>query len=199
MKQRKNKSYQDFVFDLEKGAFIGEFESMYANEKTLGYDSWDQDQDSYAKELDLALLRFITFKSFIDIGCGKGKFTNMVQQTYRAAAKAYDASPSAIKIAKSRYPNISFYVDSFSVTPNNLIADLIIFRASLYYIPNWKELLQASEKAEYILVGLNIPKKTLGTIKSFKEFDDFLLRKWIPISGYKGLDGTSRVCLYKKR
>jgi trans-aconitate methyltransferase len=192
------KSYQDFVFDFNNKQLVGDFERMYQNEALSNYDSWSQDEDSVSKQLDLGLLSSIQFKDCIDIGCGKGKFTKMLSDTFQVSSIGYDISKTAVDLAQKRYPELTFYVNSFEKNLPVLESDLVVFRAVLYYMKNWREVLEAAENSKYLLIGLNIPENTLGTIHSYDEFDEFITQKWTSLCGYNGLDGTSRVRVYKK-
>jgi len=100
--------YHKYVFDIEKRKFIGAFEEMYQNETIEIFDSWHQDDTrQLQRKIDLAILEDYNFNKIIDIGCGKGCLTHMLKKKNNTFI-GVDISPTAIKFAKERYPDIEF-------------------------------------------------------------------------------------------
>lgn len=101
----KSNDYRDYV--IKDGKFIGAFEEMYRNCP----DPWHQDEvQPLAEDIALLLLSKRRYQGVLDIGCGKGRFTNHLKCATGASVTALDISPTAIQIARSRYPDIEFLV-----------------------------------------------------------------------------------------
>ena len=73
--------------------------------------------------------------SVMDLGCGKGYFSNLVYEVLQAEIDAIDISNTAIDIACKRYPKINFIQDNI-VELNNITKqyDVIIISQVLWYI-----------------------------------------------------------------
>lgn len=172
--------HNQYLFDKEKKTFTAEFEKMYQAENDKGFDSWSQDEMSLAKKIDLAILENYNFQTVLDMGCGKGYFTQLLKKINNKVF-GIDVSPTAINQAKSRYPYIGFdvldmanYADAENylekLNKQNPV-DLIVSRAVLYYLSNWGELLKLMAKnTKYTLIGLNIPPNTILHISSIDSF-----------------------------
>ena len=137
------KSYHDYV--IKNGKFIGEFEKMYQS----CTDPWHQDSKQfYFKELSIKLLKlygFDGFRSILDIGCGKGKFTNELEQAFPdAQVVGLDISETAVKIAMERYPQIEFTVADIRKDHVDYSKfDLIFMTEVIWYVlPNLSEIFQ---------------------------------------------------------
>jgi len=95
--------------------FQGDFEGYYQNHS----DPWDQnstdsDISEYYKESRLKLLKVIkgikSNKNILEIGCGLGLVTNMLdKELENSIISGVDISSTAIHKAKAQYSNISFY------------------------------------------------------------------------------------------
>ena len=73
--------YQKYVFDTEKRCFIGKFEEMYQAEEVEGYDSWFEDDLRYLrKRIPYVILNQYNFNHILEIGCGKGTFTQFLKK-----------------------------------------------------------------------------------------------------------------------
>ena len=122
--------YHDYV--IKNGKFIGAFEEMYRNCQ----DPWHQDSvQSIAEDIALLLLSKYPYQRILDVGCGKGRFTNRIRQTTEAVVIGLDISPTAIEIASSRYPGIEFL--SANVPPlsfPNESFDLVVSAELLWYV-----------------------------------------------------------------
>lgn len=105
--------YHKYVFDLKNRKFTGKFEEMYQNEDKEGFDSWHQDEiDTLKHDLILTVLKRNNYKKILDVGCGKGTFTNRLKNELGddVDITAIDISPTAISKAKKRYNGIKFLV-----------------------------------------------------------------------------------------
>ena len=104
--KRECEDYHSYVF--RNGTFIGDFESMYQNCD----DPWEQssrENDRTEKNIAIQLLKRYNCKSVVEIGCGKGYFTNILHQ-HDFDVTGIDISPTAIQKAKEKFPNIKFKV-----------------------------------------------------------------------------------------
>jgi len=101
----RSNDYRDYV--IKGGKFIGAFEEMYRDCP----DPWHQDSmQPLAEDVALLLLSKRCYPRVLDIGCGKGRFTNRLKFATGASVAALDVSSTAIEIAQSRYPDIEFLV-----------------------------------------------------------------------------------------
>ena len=110
-------NHNEFIFDFEKEEFIGNFEMMYKKDKEGAFDSWEQDSMSLYKKIDLAIISEYNFDTIVDLGCGKGYFTNLLKKRNNKIY-ACDISKTAIEIAKTKYNNIKFSCLDINNTDN---------------------------------------------------------------------------------
>ncbi len=135
-------NYHDYV--IKNGKFIGRFEEMYQR----CCDPWNQDNENLIyKQLSLELLKILGYHKFnriLDIGCGKGRFTKSIKDTFAdAEVCGIDISETAVKVAKKRYPDIIFKsVDITKDSLNYARYDCIIMTECIWYIlPHLKDIL----------------------------------------------------------
>ena len=105
-------NYHEYV--IKDGKLIGDFEKMYQECD----DPWLQDtvlHKSNQYVLD-NILPSNTKVTLLDIGCGKGFYTNLMFEKTNANIDAIDISKTAIKMASKKYSNINFIADSFTST-----------------------------------------------------------------------------------
>ena len=73
--------HHPYVFDETKLCFAGKFEEMYQTEKEKGFDSWYQDDVRHLdKNICLNILDDFNFRYILDVGCGKGAFTQFLKK-----------------------------------------------------------------------------------------------------------------------
>jgi len=172
--------YHRYVFNNQTRKFVGQFEEMYKSEQIKGFDSWQQDDLRHLdRKICLSILDQFTYSKILDVGCGKGSFTQFLKKCNNNVT-GIDISATAIERAKARYSDIDFKKVDISVADwDQLIGgggyDLIICLELLSYIENWRMLLgKFSEMASYILIKLFIPENPIGYVKDvdslFKEF-----------------------------
>jgi SAM-dependent methyltransferase len=194
-------NHNSYVFDFEKNSFLGNFEDMYKKDKDGEFDSWEQDSMSLYKKIDLSIINEYNFENIIDLGCGKGYFTNLLKKRNNNTYGC-DISETAIDIAKSKFQNIEF--DSLDISNLNELskylanktggASMVVSRATLYYLKNWKEVIKTiSKDAKYVIFGLNIPPKTIAFIKSENEFIEEFSKNFeiVEYIKYQGRDSFS--------
>ena len=113
--------YHKYVFDADRREFVGNFEEMYQQENIANFDSWHQeDTRQLNRKIALDMLDQYNFNSILDVGCGKGALTHLLKKQNNRVL-GVDISPTAIEVARSRFPDIGFKVmdvsdiDQFSV------------------------------------------------------------------------------------
>lgn len=195
-------NHNSFVFDFENKQFLGNFEDMYKKDKNGAFDSWEQDSMSLYKKIDLSVIDEYNFDNIIDLGCGKGYFTNLIKKRNNNV-HGCDISSTAIEIAKSKFNNINFDVldiNNVEILTKYLDSktrggtSMVISRATLYYLSNWKEVLCSIAKySDYAFFGLNIPAKTIAFIESENEFLEEFSKSFeiVEYIKYQGRDSFS--------
>ena len=172
--------YHKYVFDEEKKLFVGDFELMYKAEKTEYFDSWHQeDLRNLSKKICFDILEDYNFQKIIDVGCGKGTFTHFLKKANNEVI-GVDISETALKHAKGKYPDISFFrvnMNSrkwFSMKAfKGQIFDCVILMEILSYLQNWKDIIRLlSTISQYMFIVLFVPSKPLGFVKSMDELVD---------------------------
>lgn len=123
-------SYHDYV--IKDGRFIGDFEAMYKN----CADPWHQDAiQPVSEDVALALLARRSYAHILDVGCGKGRFSDRLHRSTGGSVRALDISETAVQTARSRYPGIRFAVEHIPPIPfGNNQFDLIVAAELLWYI-----------------------------------------------------------------
>ncbi len=169
--------YHKYVFNTEERSFVGQFEEMYHNENIEGFDSWHQeDVSDIRRQICLTILSRYNFKNVLDIGCGKGNFTNLLKKVNNHVT-GIDISQSAIGKANIRYRNLDFMVAStneWMQMPSKQY-DLITIIGTLTYIENWRDVVKcAVNRTRYLYVDSYVPNNPIGYVKSFDEFHNFL-------------------------
>lgn len=178
--------YHKYVFDANKRKFIGRFEEMYQNETREVFDSWHQEDSRQTnRKTALDILSFYNFQNILDIGTGKAALTHSLKKVNNTV-KGIDISPTAVELARSRYPDIRFEVADAndisklcilldSILKNDLSAqkfDLVFTAECLSYIPQWRELIAAlSFRTVYLMIVLFIPNNPIGFVKSVDELE----------------------------
>lgn len=96
---------------FKDGRFTGRFDEMYEREEECGYDSWDQSDFTYQKQIDLVLANSVMKDDcrVLDLGCGKGLFSSMLKGK-AAMVRGIDISGNAILRASAQYHDIEFVV-----------------------------------------------------------------------------------------
>lgn len=106
----KYQSCTEYWLDPEKLVMRGEFEEMYRDVP----DPWGCNQNALSRNnrifLEILFPPARTFKSFLDIGCGMGSFTNEIYKRNGGAGWGIDVSQTAIQRAAEKYHHIDFCV-----------------------------------------------------------------------------------------
>jgi trans-aconitate methyltransferase len=162
--------YHKYIFDVKNRKFVGQFEEMYANEDKEGYDSWHQEDISNLEaQMSLAILKQNHYGAVLDIGCGKGAFTNLLKNNNDVVGA--DISETAIAKARGRYPSVEFQVrtaqDALCLRPQ---WDLVVMMQVLSYIEDYKMLLKTvSQRSRNLYLTLYLPSNSIGFVKSLDE------------------------------
>ncbi len=107
-----SKGYHPFVFDTDRRRFVGDFEAMYQAEASQGYDSWHQeDMRQLDKRICLDILGEGNFAEVLDVGCGKGAFTQFLKKRNNRVL-ALDISETALAVGRARFPDIDFQAEN---------------------------------------------------------------------------------------
>lgn len=110
-------NYHKFVFDTDARRFIGKFDEMYQQERVANFDSWHQeDSRQLNRKIALNILSCYNFEKIIDIGCGKGVLTHQLKKRNNHVL-GLDISPTAIEVARARYPDIAFDIADVNDLP----------------------------------------------------------------------------------
>lgn len=173
--------YHKYVFDSELRQFVGRFEEMYQHEEDESYDSWHQDDSRQLnRKIALEILNGYNFDVVVDIGSGKGALTHCLKKRNNIVF-GLDISPTAIKKARSRYPDIRFDVldanDGARLShffdeivcdiSASRVCDLVFISECLSYLENWHELITiVSSRTRYIMIALYIPDNPIGFVRS---------------------------------
>jgi len=164
--------YHRYVFDAERRTFVGRFEEMYQAEQSEGFDSWHQDDlSNLTKRVCLEILSSYNFPRVLDIGCGKGAFTQRLTRENNQVT-GIDVSPTALKTARLRCPTSTFLeadLDAPSSDLRHLVGggfDLVVCLETLSYLERWTELVaQIAAIGRYALFALDIPVDPIGFVK----------------------------------
>src|SRR2546421_8994663 len=101
-------AWHPYVFDLEARRFVGDFEGMYRAEVDEGFDSWHQsDPRRLDAQVSRLLLDQITYRTAIDLGCGKGHSTVALKRRDNQVV-GVDVAPTAIALARGAFPDVDF-------------------------------------------------------------------------------------------
>ena len=172
--------YHKFVFDPVKREFVGEFERMYELDKLGEFDSWGQDDVSRMDlTICLQMIRHYEFSKILDLGCGEGTLTSYLKKNNNHVL-GVDVAPTAVEIARSRYPDVQFEAcdindknfmvfldDEYGLLSNGGGIDLVFASQTFSYLSNWKMLVNdLSKRARHLLISLYLPEEPMGFVKS---------------------------------
>jgi SAM-dependent methyltransferase len=184
------KSYHPYVFDLKRRKLVGRFEEMYQAEENQGFDSWhERDLRMLRKRLSREILSAYNFPRVLEIGCGKGAFTQWLKRENNRVV-AVDISPTAVRRARETFPDVDFRVmDATQIAALDEKFDLVVVMAALAYIKGWRRLLAAlSARTQYLYIAEYIPPKPIGCVKSGAQLlaalrRDYALRHHLVLDG----------------
>lgn len=124
--------YHDYV--IKDGEFVGAFERMYQNCE----DPWYQEEMvPLAEDIGVRMLErdTETQETILDLGCGKGRFSERLANRFGTKIVGMDVSKTAATIAHSRSPNVSAIAASVPPIPlANGSVPLIVASELLWYV-----------------------------------------------------------------
>ncbi len=138
MSKSNSKDYQGY--SIKHGSFIGEFEAMYQNVD----DPWHIEALGRRPDMDAALMLLRqtdeTFDRVLDVGCGKGYFSNLLLEATTGRIYAFDISETAVKQARHDYPSerIEFFahdlnrIETLPFSKNSF--DLIVMAQTVWCV-----------------------------------------------------------------
>jgi SAM-dependent methyltransferase len=178
--------YHKYVFDTDNRLLVGEFEKMYQQEKILNFDSWHQDNSTQLnRRIAFNILSSYNFERIVDIGAGKGVLTHQLKKINNHVL-GLDVSPTAIEVARSRFPDIEFEVMDVNDLPRltsyldnkygHTVAggpiDLVFTAECLSYIENRRGLIsEMATRTRYILINLFLPENPIGFVKCVNDLE----------------------------
>src|SRR6185436_5810285 len=130
------------------------------------------------KRIGLELLNGYSFKRILDIGCGKGTFTQFLKKANNEVV-AIDVSLAAIEKARRSYPDIDFRCMKAeqAVEIEGGRFDLATVMGTFAYVENWRTVLdQLSLIADRCFVQEFIPRDPIGAVKSTSELAEVFQR-----------------------
>lgn len=155
--KRRNKSL-DYVFRDKDGKleYVGDFDGLYKNEE----DPWGQCSDIYYNRRNNVIidtLEELEPRSVLDVGCGLGQVTQLIDIMVTKDVKGVDISPEAIKRARELFPTVTF--DVMDIRKDRIYEkyDVILMSGILWYILNdldavLKKVRDALEYEGYIVI-----------------------------------------------
>ena len=166
--------YHRYVFDEKRKVFVGDFEKMYQHEDIDEYDSWQQESGPGAITFQVSklILDMYNFDRILDIGCGKGTFTQILKRRNNYVL-GMDISPTAIKKASIKYPECEFLVKAADEAALLGKFNLVVLMEVLSYIENWRDLIyDLRGMTEWLYICLFIPDNPIGYVKSYRDLLD---------------------------
>lgn len=134
---------KNYIFKEENGSleFVGNFEALYLEQT----DPWEQSgttgqmKEYYERSRQKLndCLRFVPARSLLEIGCGLGYTTHLIQDNFKnCVVDGMDISPTAIDKAKNIFPKFNFFVGD--IKSNNFCLnkkyDVILLNQLLWYV-----------------------------------------------------------------
>lgn len=177
--------YHKYVFDTDARTFVGRFEEMYQREKVANFDSWHQDDSRRLhRKITLDILSAYNFQRIVDIGSGKGTLTHQLKKINNQVL-GLDISPTAIDVARARFPDIEFdvadvnnvpwFVDYLARRFGEITAggvDLVFSAECLSYIECWRDLVsELAHRTRFLMISLFLPENPIGFVKSAEDLE----------------------------
>lgn len=186
----KNKSvypgdYHRYVF--KKGKLLGKFEDMYCHSRDI---PWHQDKTAHYvfSEIDIAILKQYTYESICDIGCGLGFFTYRLLTDLsapdgkRPRVTGIDISPTAVKKASAKFPEIRFLSGDFvkqNILPGEKFSIVVVKDIFWYILDNlpgfMRNALSMIKKDGFLYVSQSFPASGAWVGKDIIDKPDKLL------------------------
>tara|TARA_Y100000992_G_scaffold14653_1_gene8563 strand:- start:1614 stop:2255 length:642 start_codon:yes stop_codon:yes gene_type:complete len=135
----------NFIFNKENGdiKFVGDFESLYANEK----DPWLQSSEEpsemrkyyqFSRQNLMNVIHSKKLNQILEVGCGLGKTTNLIKEETNTDIDGLDISQVAVEKASNKYRHIKFYQgDILDFQFRNRYKTVIISQCLWYILHNF--------------------------------------------------------------
>ena len=126
--------YQDYV--IKDGKFVGEFERMY-QECDNPWHQMEEANISYSRADTVNSIHRFKLRNVLEAGCGLGYFTAyLAEHCHNVCITGMDISDTAIKKAKSNFPQLTFAQGDLSDLDGQMLEryDGIIFSEIMWYI-----------------------------------------------------------------
>jgi len=135
----------NYVFkEKEDGTlvFVGDFESLYLNESDPWHQSASSDNEiskyyQYSRNRLNTQLKIINPNSIVEIGCGLGHTTDIIQKSMTSSEVfGIDISNAAILKAQKLYPNLHFRCADITLSNFSFYkkSEVVILSQLLWYI-----------------------------------------------------------------
>jgi 2-polyprenyl-3-methyl-5-hydroxy-6-metoxy-1,4-benzoquinol methylase len=169
MSRPSSAGYHKYVFDVQQRTFVGKFEEMYQAEETEGFDSWhERDLRHLRKTISRTILDAYSFGRILDLGCGKGLFTQFLKKQNNHVV-GIDVSPTAIRKARESFADIDFRCMSIeSLATLEQTFDLAVVMGTFAYVADWPRVIDVlATMTRYFYVAEYIPRPDpIGFVKS---------------------------------
>lgn len=126
--------YQDYV--IKDGKFVGEFEKMY-QECDNPWHQMEEANISYSRADTINSIHRFKLRHVLEAGCGLGYFTAyLAEHCHNVCITGMDISDTAIKKAKSNFPQLTFVQGDLSNLDGKMLEryDGIVFSEIMWYI-----------------------------------------------------------------
>ncbi|MCK9544683.1 MAG: class I SAM-dependent methyltransferase [Novosphingobium sp.] len=163
--------------------------NLHAKEWTDNYSLRNYTHSHIEKPAILNLLGNIKNKKILCIGCGDGEEANLF---YEKGAKVigFDLSQKLIDIARSKYPNIKFYVGDSETFSIKETFDIAYAGFVVHYLPNYKKFL--SNTSNLLKDNGELVFSIVHPIKRSLEVKRFNNRKYKLLGSSKLEDGSNQ-------
>ena len=136
MAEKINKSCGYVFKETEAGLeYVGDFEGLYQNVD----DPWGQLYDDYFIRRSFSIieaLKALQPRTVLDVGCGLGQVTQLIQLLITRNVLGIDISKTAIEKAEKRFPTVDFRVMNILKEQLDNKYDTIVVSGILWYILN---------------------------------------------------------------
>lgn len=186
--------YQDYV--IKDGHFVGRFEEMYRHFD----DPWHQSeprvaQESYSRWATILHIRRFGIGSLVECGAGLGNFTHLITEETGARVTGIDISETAVRKARTSYPNLRFEVDTVANLSRYRDHEAVLFAEITWYLldqfDSVIEILRSDFAGKYFLHNLVFYKRGQQYGREyFTTLDEFIER--VPFELIARMEGTTR-------
>lgn len=128
---------KDYIFKKTKNGleYVGDFEGLYKHEK----EPWGQISDPYYNRRNhviIEALRKLNPSSVLDVGCGLGQVTQLINIMITKNVLGIDISQEAINKAEKLFPTVDFQRLNIITEELDNRYDAIVMSGVLWYLLN---------------------------------------------------------------